>query len=280
MEQNNVTRIEKIISSGYGLGRIGSKVFFIHQAIPDETVEFRVLEEKKNYSICSIERIIVESENRVNPACEYFGKCGGCDFQHMNYQAQSESKRKILCELLQKNAAYRTEPDSVEFIPSMKFNYRNKLTLHSNGTVMGMYMHKSHEIIPVSSCSIVGEKLNAILKNICNIAPFTKTAVLRESSQGVTTAVIYLTREITHTERLELDLNSDNIILVQNGKTIVHKGSERIADMAGNNIIYYSYRNFMQVNKGIADKIAEFLQSRIRNNSRLLELYLGTGFFS
>lgn len=280
MQDDNVVRIEKIISSGYGLGRIGRKVYFVPLTIPGETVRFSVAEEKRNYTVANNEGIVIESDNRVKPECPYFGRCGGCDFQHMSYQAQSEAKKGILSELLRKNAGYSADPDSIEFIPSVKYAYRNKVTVHSDSRHSGFYAYRSHDVIRVEQCPVAKPVISNMIPNVEPLSPYIRKAVLRTSSKNVTSVILYLQEGIKPASLPEPEFNADNIILISGSEIIIHKGSEKIADMFSGFVIYHSFRNFMQVNTAVAESIGAFVHEKLPSSQKLLELYSGTGIFT
>ena len=75
-----------------GVAKIGGKIFLIPGALIDEEVDAQILKEKPNYTIATLNKIIVPSANRVKPVCPYFSVCGGCDLQHMNYEEQLRTR--------------------------------------------------------------------------------------------------------------------------------------------------------------------------------------------
>ena len=78
--------IEKLDHFGRGIGKIDGKVIFIPNALPNETVLYEIEKEAKKYLVGKNIEIINKSENRVEPKCPYFEKCGGCSLQHLSYE--------------------------------------------------------------------------------------------------------------------------------------------------------------------------------------------------
>jgi len=75
--------IVDLIHDGRGVGRPGGKTCFIQGALPGESVEFRRHNQKRNYDEAHVVEILSASENRIDPACKHFPRCGGCTLQHL-----------------------------------------------------------------------------------------------------------------------------------------------------------------------------------------------------
>src|SRR5215213_312671 len=92
--------ISKIVPRGLGLGFANGSTFFVALAAPGDRVAVRVTEVKGNAAFGEIEEVITPSARRIKPPCPYFGTCGGCDFQQMDYEAQVEAKVGIIQDCL------------------------------------------------------------------------------------------------------------------------------------------------------------------------------------
>jgi 23S rRNA (uracil1939-C5)-methyltransferase len=111
------TRIESMAFKGYGVSRIDGKVVFIpYSAIGDE-VWVEIVEEKKNYATGKWVEILAPSPWRVEPPCPYFGRCGGCQWQHIDYAQQAELKKEILKDILMRLGGLREIPPSLHSLP-------------------------------------------------------------------------------------------------------------------------------------------------------------------
>jgi 23S rRNA (uracil1939-C5)-methyltransferase len=122
--------IEKLIYGGYGLARTGDKVVFVRGGVPGEQVDVEIAEEKKSFDIAYINNILEPSKHRVDPQCEYFGKCGGCQWQNIEYEYQLKAKEQILKESIQKIAGINDFVIEPIVHSKNKYNYRNSVTLH------------------------------------------------------------------------------------------------------------------------------------------------------
>src|SRR5512139_2567482 len=88
--------IDSMAFKGYGVSRHKGKVTFVPFTVTGDEVEAEIVEERKNYSLAKASQIVTPSPWRVEPRCPYFGRCGGCHWQHINPRFQAEIKSEIL----------------------------------------------------------------------------------------------------------------------------------------------------------------------------------------
>lgn len=166
-------KIEKLIYGGYGLARTDEKVVFVKAGVPGDEVDVEIAEEKKSFDIAYINNILEPSKHRVDPQCEYFGKCGGCQWQNIDYQYQLKAKEQILKESIQKIAGindFEIEP----IVPSQnKYSYRNRVTLHIdtvNGKhILGFKEEKSHKLVSIEQCTISSDNISNLVQKISKL---------------------------------------------------------------------------------------------------------------
>ena len=158
-----IVKIENLNHQGLGVTRVNDKVTFVEQALPGETVDIKVTEEKKKYNLAKIQTIIEKSPNRIEPLCPYYEECGGCDFDHVDYETELKYKKEKVENILKK---YVHIDINIEITPSDKvYNYRNKITLHKQNKKIGLVKKNSNEVIEIKECKLVNEKINEILRN-------------------------------------------------------------------------------------------------------------------
>ncbi|HET8829851.1 MAG TPA: 23S rRNA (uracil(1939)-C(5))-methyltransferase RlmD [Pelobium sp.] len=123
----NGLTVHDIAEEGKGVARAEDLVVFIEKAIPGDVVDALVYKKKKKFAEAKIERIITPSPERVDPFCQHFGVCGGCKWQHMDYQAQLKYKQKSVLDALQRLGGLDvTHAEAI--LPSAQDKYyRNKL---------------------------------------------------------------------------------------------------------------------------------------------------------
>jgi tRNA/tmRNA/rRNA uracil-C5-methylase (TrmA/RlmC/RlmD family) len=123
--------IDDIAFGGEGVGRINDFVVFVPFVLVGEAVEVEITEVKKNFARARLLRVVQPSPERVEPACRYFGQCGGCQYQHADYPAQLRLKHKQVADLFQRLGGFA--PDRVApVIPCPQpYGYRNRIMIRS-----------------------------------------------------------------------------------------------------------------------------------------------------
>lgn len=104
-------RIETLTQDGRGVYRLDGKAVFVADALPGEQVRVQPLRRRKGQEEARLLDVLVASEQRVNPRCDYFGYCGGCVLQHLEHTAQVEAKQEQLLSALERIG--RTQPETI-----------------------------------------------------------------------------------------------------------------------------------------------------------------------
>ncbi len=123
---NNIT-VSDIAEGGKGLGRSDEMVIFIESAIPGDVVDVEIMRRQKKYYEGRVREIIKPSDFRTEPFCQHFGPCGGCKWQHMDYQSQLTFKQKSVTDALQRLAKADTSGMETILPSAATRYYRNKL---------------------------------------------------------------------------------------------------------------------------------------------------------
>lgn len=156
-------------ANGEGVAVQDGIVIFVPLAIVGERVLIHIINDKNSFLIGKIVKIIRKSENRINPPCKYFEKCGGCDLQHMTYDLQNKTKLDIVKDTLKKYANIDIQIDEL-VCGKNELHYRNKFAFPvrdvSGEIKIGMFKKNSHEIIDIDDCLLQSEKAKIILKII------------------------------------------------------------------------------------------------------------------
>ena len=123
---NNIT-ISNAGSEGKSIARHDDKVIMVDHAVPGDIVDLKITSSKKSFSFAKVEKIIQPSVDRVEPFCSHFGTCGGCKWQHMNYEAQLKYKQQQVTDAFQRIGKFPyPEPEAIIGSAQTTF-YRNKL---------------------------------------------------------------------------------------------------------------------------------------------------------
>ena len=173
MEKNDslVVTCEALGSQGEGIARADGVTLFIPRCLPGERARVKVLKVKGNVGYAKVEELLTPAEERVRPRCAVFGKCGGCQLQHIKYRAQLRFKTDLVRDALRKIAGIDFRVANCER-SEKEYGYRNKLQLpvgRRNGeNVVGFFAERTHRIVPTDACPLHPEwadKLIDALKN-------------------------------------------------------------------------------------------------------------------
>ena len=167
---------------GEGIARLDNKVYFVSKAVPQDKLLINVVKKRKNYFEAKIEKIIEPSPFRTNPICKHFGICGGCKWQHMNYQGQLIYKEKQVINQFERIGKINAK--RLDICPSSDiFFYRNKLefTFSTNkwytdvdknkSPVLGYHIpNRFDKVLDINECFLQPEPSNKIRNLIRKIA--------------------------------------------------------------------------------------------------------------
>ena len=158
--------VEGYSSEGLGVVRLDGAVVFVPRAVRGETVDLRITRVMKSSCAGEIVKIHAPSPERAVPECPYFGRCGGCDFQHLSYPEELRAKRQRVQDALKRlgGADLRVEEILGAREPT---RYRNKSQYPVGpGGVIGFYRARSHQVVPVDRCLIQSEASDRTAKAV------------------------------------------------------------------------------------------------------------------
>lgn len=237
MVEKNKEYIFDIISQGYegeGIAKIDNKYpIFIEGALKGEKVKVRIVKVNKNFAYGKLMEVLEASEERVNPPCAIYKRCGGCKLQHASYKAQLDFKWDRVKDCVSKIG--KLDPTIVKYPLGMEnpWRYRNKVQLPIgliNGEVkIGFFAPRSHDIIDMESCLIqdeIGDKVVKLTREWIekfNIRPYNVDGEYDE--KGIVRHIMI---------RRGFTTNEVMVVLVTNGEKLPHK--EEFVDLMVKNI--------------------------------------------
>jgi 23S rRNA (uracil1939-C5)-methyltransferase len=162
--------IEKLVYGGDGLAHVGSQAVFTPLAAAGDFARIRIVECERNYARGVIEELLDPSPLRRTPPCQYFGVCGGCQLQHLDYPAQLEAKASFVRESLRRIGAIEWDKE-IRVRSSEEFGYRSraeiKVARDENGRArIGYFRAGSREVCEVESCPILTPAANRELQRL------------------------------------------------------------------------------------------------------------------
>ena len=157
------TTVQRIISGGIGLARLGGKVLLVKGALPGERVTAEIIREKRDYCEASVLEVKDPSSSRIVPPCPWYGTCGGCDFQFASPEYQIELKRQMLIDALRRGTGIQLDPADLPMASGSPWGYRRRVRLARDPETgcLGFRKKQSHKVVPVDSCMVLHESLQA-----------------------------------------------------------------------------------------------------------------------
>lgn len=160
----------KVIAPLYGGMSLAREdgTYFVKGAIPEETVEARIVEKKRDYTLAETISLVHSSAFRVEPPCPVFGQCGGCHYQYIDYSKQLVLKQEILCDCL-KRIGKQVEIPFDDAFSGAPFKYRRRAQFKVNNGLVGFFRESSHEIVQFNECLLLCDELNNVYRRLRSI---------------------------------------------------------------------------------------------------------------
>ncbi len=269
---------------GDALGRHEGKVIFVPYAIPGEEALVEMVEDKGRYARGRVVEILSPSPHRVTPPCPHFGpgKCGGCQWQHIAYQAQLEFKAAVVGNQL---ARLGRLPDvSVKrLIPSASpWHYRNhvQFSVGDDGR-LGFVATTGRRVETIEACYLLHPLLEELFAALDLELPGLARLSLRA---GVNTGDQMMIFE-THDDlppALESDLPVSCVLLLSDGTPVNLIGSNHITEVVAERRFRISAASFFQVNTAAAEELVRVVGEYLApaGDETLLDAYCGVGTFA
>ena len=159
-------KIEDVAFGGKGVAREQGKAVFVPYTIEGELVSAEVVREKKQFAEADLAEVKERSPRRVEPQCPYYGRCGGCAYQHISYEHQLAIKWRQVRDALERIGKLKDVPMR-PIVPSPKqYAYRNRITVHAQDAVIGFFRRDSHRLIDIERCPISNDEVNRALTEL------------------------------------------------------------------------------------------------------------------
>ena len=166
--------IKRLGINGEGIGYFKRLAVFVPGAIVGEVVEVKVTRVNEKYAYGEITKFKKTSLYRIEARCPYYGKCGGCQLQHLDYKEQLRQKKLMLVEAFERY--YEGDFSKIKFNDTIgmeePWRYRNKTQLPTRHdgekVVVGMYAAESNRLVYIDECLIENELISNTMKDILN----------------------------------------------------------------------------------------------------------------
>ena len=172
IENKLILTIHDIAFGGEGVGRMDDFVVFVPFVIVGETVEAEITEVKKKFARAKLLRVVTPSPERVEPPCQYFTRCGGCQYQHMDYATQLQMKQKQIADLFERVGKISRDVVAPVLPCPSPYGYRNRIMIRSqwNGPAkkleIGFIRSDRPFVEDIEECKIAEPALNEQIKHV------------------------------------------------------------------------------------------------------------------
>jgi len=268
VEANPIVDVGPVAHGGHCVARLDGQVVFVRHALPGERVEIRITERTKRFLRADAVRIIEPSPERVEPPCEFAGRCGGCDFQHVSAAGQPELLTSVVREQLARLAKIDWT-GSVESVGGLT-GWRTRLvwSVAPNG-LAGLRRHRSHEVLPIDNCVIAHPGLPRVQQQVWDADRV--EAIVSSTNQRL------LVTDGTVEDELESTVDG----VVATDRT-VRAGSAVLTEQVLGRDFAVSGSGFWQVHPKAAKTLVSAVleAAQVEAGDRVLDLYAGAGLFS
>jgi tRNA/tmRNA/rRNA uracil-C5-methylase (TrmA/RlmC/RlmD family) len=164
--------IHDIAFGGEGVGRLEDFVVFVPFVLTGEVVEVQITEVKKRFARARLIRVLQPSPERVQPLCGYFGDCGGCQYQHIDYPTQLRLKHKQITDLFERIGGFKSQLILPVIPCPQPYGYRNRIMIRSQwdkfkqGLNIGFIRHDNRLVVDIEECKIAESALNEQIRQV------------------------------------------------------------------------------------------------------------------
>jgi 23S rRNA (uracil1939-C5)-methyltransferase len=317
--EKNVDYIMDIDNMGYqgeGVGKIDNFTIFVAGAIIGEKVKIKIVKVSKNFAFGKLLEIVEASPSRIDPVCDIYKCCGGCNIQHIDYKAQLDFKTNRVKQAI--NRIGKLDEVVIHHTLGMErpYNYRNKVQLplsNKNGQVsIGFYAERSHAIVNMETCHIQDGVSDVVVKLTKQwIKEFNIQCYDEETGQGslrhimirkgfktgevmvvmVTNGkelhrkeefIAIMTKKIQGIVSIVQNINSEKTNVILGAQCVTLWGKDTITDYIGEFKFQISPLSFFQVNsiqtEILYSKALEY--ANLSGGEVVLDAYCGTGSIS
>lgn len=249
--------VERILPGGMGLAHAGGKTVFVSLAAPGDRVRVRIDRQQGDLLFASIEEIITPSPLRIEPPCPYFGRCGGCDFQQLTYEAQLAAKAEIIRDCLHRIARLQNVPEIVVTPSPRDWRYRMRATwqIDREQRRIGYYERGSRRVCDVADCAVLLPELQETLERVRGTEWKQFPAELKHLDVVVGENSVSLSPPFAEFETNELSLT------------------------VRGEVYQYNAESFFQINPSLLGPLIDFAIAEAAGDV-VLDLYCGAGLFT
>ena len=263
--------IERILPGGLGLAHADGKTIMVALAAPGDRLRVRVERVKGNVSFAQIEEILSPSPQRVEPPCPYFGRCGGCDFQQMTYQAQLDSKVEIVRDCLRRLARIENIPDFQIVAAPGPWHYRSRAQWQYDAVrqKLGYFESGSRHVCDVAECAVLAPELQQTLESLRS-----------RMTEGLLPDGARDFRAVIGDEGVSIAPSVSSPTVMNGSDSAMQRGQVRDITRTIHGETYrLNAESFFQANDGLLPELIDAAIAEVSGEAAL-DLYCGVGLFT
>ncbi len=314
MKKNEIYQAEitGMTADGNGVCKVQGMAVFVPMTAVGDVLEVRIVKVLKHYAYGIIEKLLTPAKERTEPVCPVFRQCGGCVFQHVDYETELQYKENFV-----KDAFTRIGKLNPEFEPILgcesRYAYRNKaqypIAEQDGKLICGFYAKHSHRVIPFKECHLQPEIFTKILNYLlpaleaCHISAYNEEKhtgelrhiYLRRGFHSGEIMLCLITRisiqkkikkilpeiqkNFPEIKSISESVNPDKTNVIMGKNVSVLMGATCITDTMCHCQIDISPQSFYQVNTEQAEKLYQLAKcyANLQGNEVVLDLYCGAG---
>lgn len=307
-DASSTITIEKLVQGGYGLARRDGQVLLVRGVLPGETVAVSMSARRRGVREATVRAIVQPSPDRVPAPCPVYAACGGCQLQHIRYDAQLQFKREILAETLTRVGGLRVEVPPM--IPSpAAYGYRSVVRFvvfrDAGGLALGFHEEGSQRPVGAAGCLLAPEALRRTVATLHERLGGALPLPLRVNELEVRRSVAFGSTLLSWRTGPATRAQAENLfalfadipevvgqVVIASGEGVgpadkgprgrtrrwVHR-QDWIADRLDDLLFRITDGSFMQANWVLAETVARTLAEWVAPSTglRVLELYAGIG---
>lgn len=296
-----------IAKTGQAVGRWNGMVVYVLGPVPGERARVRIESVKAKYAVAELVELLDRSPDRAEPFCDAFGTCGGCQVQHLAYDAQLRWKRGIVENALRRIGGIEHARVGLPVGMDVPRAYRNKMALVVSGrgeTAFGFYAARTHDVVPIRACPIVMPQLDRAIAGLWEAARDPETAgafdgarhaiarAARATGEGVLSitterespalaaAGAALAAKLPGTVGVSNSFEPANENAVMGRRNATVFGQAAMEEEIDGVRFRVSPASFFQVNGEMVSRIFAYLAPQLPHARRIIDLYCGAGTFA
>jgi 23S rRNA (uracil1939-C5)-methyltransferase len=292
--------IDRMGHDGRGISSWNAKTLFVEGALTGEKITARLIQNHSRYAEARVDQIIESSPDRIEPQCEYYAKCGGCQLQHAKADVQLDIKQAAVFEQLERWASAKPKK-ILDPILSPAYSYRRsaRLAIDERGEdfLLGFRQANSHQLVNIDHCAVLVPELNRLVQPLrqmlvslptpqaishVDLLAADKSMVVLRQLKTLTEKDYQYLHDFSRTQNCELFLQPDK------SSALVNLQQESVEPR-----LFYSLPefqldlgfhplDFIQVNAAVNEKMVSQALSLLdlKPDETVLDLFCGIGNFT